>query len=351
ERLYDALPGGVRVFPQALLAVAGLAVVTGVLAALVPAFTAARQDVVTALAGRRGARGFRRRWLMAGLVLVAVGGAVAAYGAWQVVTMAVLAGLVLGQLGAALCVPALIGLVARVGGRLPLAARLSLRGTARNRSAAAPAISAVMAAVAGAVAVGIATVSIEAWAAGSSFRPPGTAVAGLGFPDEPESARPTAAAIERAVRETLPVADLFPLSSPVCPDGDTAACSVFAVVPPGKRCPYVAFDPSDPFFADGGMPMEVSPEDQRRAARDPRCDVPFTVLGFDTVVDDGAALAALTQVDGERLEPAVAALRAGGAVVTDERFLDDRGRVTLVVSTADPDRPATDPFTVPGYLL
>ncbi|HEY8453120.1 MAG TPA: FtsX-like permease family protein [Natronosporangium sp.] len=351
ERLYGALPGGVRVFPLALPATAGFAVVTGVLAALVPAFTAARQDVVAALAGRRGARGFRRRWLVTGLVLVGVGGAVAAFGAWHVVTLAVLAGLVLAQLGAALCVPALIGLVARLGGRLPLTARLALRDTARNRSSAAPAISAVMAAVAGAVAVGVAIVSFQASVSVEYAHLPGTATAGFGSSSAPGSAPVTPEAVEQAARETLPVAEVFTVHGPVCPDDDTASCSVFAVVPPEKRCPYVVYELPGPQGFGGATPMRLSPEDQRRAARDPRCDGPLTVVGFNTVVDDGAALAARTGVDGKLLEQAAAALRNGGAVVTDERFLDDRGRVTLVVTTFDSDRPTTDPFTVPGHLL
>src|SRR5690606_26157220 len=52
--LVGARAGGYRVFPLALVGIAGFAVVTAVLAAMVPAFTAARQPVVAALAGRRG---------------------------------------------------------------------------------------------------------------------------------------------------------------------------------------------------------------------------------------------------------------------------------------------------------
>ena len=51
ERLSSVRTGAFRVFPEALAALAALAVVTGVLAALVPAWIAARQDVVAALAG------------------------------------------------------------------------------------------------------------------------------------------------------------------------------------------------------------------------------------------------------------------------------------------------------------
>ena len=142
---------------SALAVIAGLAVVTGLLAALVPAFIVApperrrvagrpaRHHPVHASGGwslglrhgrrRRGRHGWRGR---AG-----------------VDTTVILAGLVLGELGLVLCTPAFVGLIARLGRLLPLAPRIALRDAARNRTAAAPAISAVMAAVAGSVAIGV----------------------------------------------------------------------------------------------------------------------------------------------------------------------------------------------------
>src|SRR5439155_1230481 len=59
--------GEFRIFPLALGILVGAAVLTGVLAALVPAWISARQDVVTALAGRRGITRSRRRWAILGL--------------------------------------------------------------------------------------------------------------------------------------------------------------------------------------------------------------------------------------------------------------------------------------------
>ena len=63
--LAHARAGGYRVFPIALIAIAALAVVTGLLAALVPAFITARQNVVASLAGRRGVTRSKKRWLVA----------------------------------------------------------------------------------------------------------------------------------------------------------------------------------------------------------------------------------------------------------------------------------------------
>jgi putative ABC transport system permease protein len=349
QHLFGGLPGGYRVYPLAVLGIVGFAVVTGLLAALVPAFTAARQDVVGALAGRRGSRGFRRRWLVTGLALTGLGAVVTGYGAWQVAAEVVLAGLVLAQLGLALCVPALIGLVARLGSRLPLAPRISLRDTARNRSAAAPAISAVMAAVAGAVTVGVAMVSFQAQdaAAVPSDYPPGTVSAGVQDRYDPTSPA-TVAAVERAARRTLPVAETHRLLAPWCPDLGSE-CLAVAVVPEEKRCPYLIWDEQDPYFGGGGVPAELSPAEQRVAARDPRCDRIHPVIGFGTVFDDGFALAALTGAGEAAVDRAAAVLRGGGAVVTDERFLDDRGQVILLVMAGEPGD-ATE-ITVPGLLL
>jgi len=155
ENVSGIRSGGFRVFPAALGVVAGLAVVTGTLAALVPAWISSRQDVVTALAGRRGIIRSRRRWLVLGAVLAAAGTALAAVGAWRIDWGLILLGLVVIELGLILCTPSLVGLVARLGRLLPVAPRIALRDTSRNRTAAAPAISAVMAAVVGSLAIGV----------------------------------------------------------------------------------------------------------------------------------------------------------------------------------------------------
>src|SRR5439155_15090790 len=80
DHLAHERPASFRLFPAALAAIAGLAVVTGVLAALVPAWISSRLDVVTALAGRRGITRSRRRWPTVGAVLGGAGTGVAAFG-------------------------------------------------------------------------------------------------------------------------------------------------------------------------------------------------------------------------------------------------------------------------------
>lgn len=125
DNVAHARAGGYRVFPLALLGIAGLALIAGVGAALVPAFAAARTDVVAALAGRRNRTGPGRRWLIVGLCTLGAGGAAAAYGIVAVDSTVVMGGLVLAELGLVVCTPTLVGLIARLGGgcRSPLASR------------------------------------------------------------------------------------------------------------------------------------------------------------------------------------------------------------------------------------
>jgi putative ABC transport system permease protein len=349
-QLFGAMPGGYRFFPLALLGTVAFAVGTGLLAAMVPAFTAARQQVVESLAGRRGTRCFRRRWLYTGVALAAVGALVAGIGAWRVAPEIVVAGLILAQLGLVLCTPAAIGLVARLGNRLPLAPRMALRDTARNRSAAAPAVSAVMAAVAGAVTAGVVLVSFQEQQAAqtweSGYYPPGTVTAGTHEGHE-GSAAAAAAAVERVARATLPVGEVHRLHDPSC--GAESACMVVAAVPEEHRCPYLPWDPQSPFR--GGPLPALSAAEQQTASRDPRCAQAYSNVGFDVVVGDGRALSAMTGLAAGELADATSVLASGGAVVTNPRYLSG-GQVTLLVININMDGLRVEhELKVPGHLL
>jgi putative ABC transport system permease protein len=345
--LAHARAGGFRVFPAALLALAGLATVTGVSAALVPAWIAARQDVVAALAGRRGITRSRRRWVALGAALVAAGTVVAASGATRVnqqgmvlgaiggtrvnpsVMTVILVGLVVVELGLVLCTPAVVGLVARLGRRLPLAPRIALRDTARNRTAAAPAISAVMAAVVGSIAVGVvlAATTERTRADYHSVDRPGDVVieySGKGDPNGPRAVPSQAVAILRGI---VPVERVHQIGLPAC--GSGTLCYVVPQVPAARKCPY------EPEV----LRRDPTPAEQRAARRDARCD---GVLGtyryfqsqytdrFTIVVDDPAAVGALTGLAGADADRAAAALRGGAVVVDHPRYMVN-GRVELTV--------------------
>jgi putative ABC transport system permease protein len=351
--LSHARAGGFRVDPAALLAVAGLAVVTGVLAALVPAWIAARQDVVAALAGRRGITRSRRRWVALGAVLVAAGAVVAAGGATRVnqqgivfgdtggtrvnpsVMTVILVGLVVVELGLVLCTPAVVGLVARLGRRLPLAPRMALRDTARNRTAAAPAISAVMAAVVGSLAVGVmlAATTERAMAEYHSLNRLGDVVIEYSGKENPNGPQAVPSRAVTTLRGLMPVERIYRIGLPAC--GGATECFVRPQVPAARQCPY------EPVV----LRRDPNPAEQRAARRDARCEGIFGVHRyfqhqitdrFTIVVDDLAAVGALTGLAGTDADRAAAALRGGAVVVDHPRYVVN-GRVTLAVTAFNAD--------------
>ncbi len=346
--VFQSYAGGLRVFPAALLAICAAAVVTGVLAALVPAATAARQPVGAALPGRRGAVRARRRWLVLGLVRGAVGSAVATAGGWQGSFGLILLGLTLGEVGLVLCTPSLLGLISRLGPWLPLGARLAVRDTARNRSSAAPAISAVMAAVAGSVAVGVVLASDNARerVGYRPMLPPGTVAVGLAHPPGGPPARDLIGPVMATARSTLRTDRTVVFDRVACAAaGADLTCSLEPTVPPARRCPY-----APPQF-------EVEPSaGQRRAANaDPRCaDVIARFPLFPgAATTDGAVLAALTGASGAELAAGSAMLAGGGVVTTDPRHVVD-GRITLEARTVRGDGTPVHPvrsLTAPAYVL
>lgn len=148
-----------------LAAIAVFGLVSAVLASVVPAWLASRQDVVAVLAGRRGDRRPRASTPVVGLVLLGVGIAASAYGA---VTsdnsngaLWIAGSAIVSVLGMILVVPVVVSAIARLSGRLPLTARYAARDAARHRTRTVPAVAAVAATVAGVVALGIANASDE----------------------------------------------------------------------------------------------------------------------------------------------------------------------------------------------
>ncbi|MER7415557.1 FtsX-like permease family protein [Micromonospora peucetia] len=334
QHLYGARFGGYRCWPEALAAIAAVAVLAGVLAALAPAWTASRQDVVAGLAGRRTPPAHRRHWLIAGVALAVGGAAVAAFGAARTAPAVILAGIVLGELGLVFATPTLVGLLARLGRSLPLAPRIALRDASRNRSSTAPAISAVMAAVAGSVAIGVYLASEEARSA-ATYRPalpPGAVLVTNPGPDGP----PALPLVAEAARTHLGARTVVPLAAADC-GPDAELCTVSPVLPAEHACPWTPGD-------------RLSPAQQRQARADSRCRTgPEDHFGgnFHVVVDDGRALPVLTGAAPADVAAATAVLRAGGVVVTDPRYVLD-GRVDVRVAGAGQARPVT---TVTGYPL
>lgn len=159
----------VTVDPAWILLAAGIGVFAALLAAAVPAWTAARLPVLVALSGRRPAPNPARRMLLVGIVLIAVGVALTAGGAamrrdWgdQMGVLLLLAGAVVGILGFGAWSPWLVESFERLSARLPAAGRIALRDTARARSRSGPIVTAILASLAATVALAAYIASTQA---------------------------------------------------------------------------------------------------------------------------------------------------------------------------------------------
>jgi putative ABC transport system permease protein len=325
--------------PLELSALTLVGIVTGLIAAVLPARTAARQDIVAALSGRRGVVHTRRRFPVIGLITAAVGAALALGGGalalavqrqddpssrmLAVVAVLILAGAVLSQLGLIVATPSIIGAAAKVGRFLPLAPRLALRDAARHRGRTAPAVAAILGAVAGSVALTLFVASLSDKEE-RQYMPSladGQALIRSSYGTEPASPAAQLTAISRiAPPDKVIEVQGFPYDR-AC----TTECQTVQVVaPPEKRCPLDAI---------GNSGVQPSEADFQAAAADERCNrgtysnTPFS----GPVVGDYADY---LQLVGEESPAARAAIEAGGMVVFDTMQVVD-GRGVVEVSTHD----------------
>jgi putative ABC transport system permease protein len=261
--------GGFTVRPLELLGIAAVAVITGLLAAIVPAVTASRQSVLASLTGRRGVRRANRVLPVIGLIAVAIGVAVALYGAMASDNFLLVgAGSALAELGVVALTPVLVGLFGRIGGRLPLSPRLALRDAVRNRGRTAPAVAAVLAAVAG-------TVAVATYAASSDAHQRRMYQAqlpyGSGATTTEEAAGRDVPAMRAAVQANIPLDALAEVQRVVvgarncAPYGDDEKCGDYEiVVPKANRCPLHESRPE-------GEPDPFTVEERRKLSTDWRC--------------------------------------------------------------------------------
>ncbi|OAB88927.1 hypothetical protein AWH69_03935 [Janibacter melonis] len=130
----------------AVLGIAALAVLSSVIAALMPAQRLSRLDVVGVMKGQHAPPPPSRWMLVLGLVLVLLGGTGVIGGALAQLSSLVIAAAAFALvLGALMVVPTILHLLARVGGRLPLPLRMATRDLARHRSRSAPTVAAILA--------------------------------------------------------------------------------------------------------------------------------------------------------------------------------------------------------------
>ncbi|MEU0882362.1 hypothetical protein ABZ345_27435 [Lentzea sp. NPDC005914] len=320
--------GAQRFYPSALATLALLSVITGLLAALVPAWISSRQDVVTALAGRRGITRSRRRWLVLGLLLITAGIAAGVVSAIQMQVVGILIALILTEIGLVLCTPALLGLLARAGRWLPVALRIALRDASRNRTAAAPAISAVMAAVIGAVAVSVILTSQSQQEASQLAGNMGD-VTVYRLDDLTKASITTIPpSVATAMRNTMPVAETHEIKLLAC---DGGPCFAHLRPPPDRECPYTL----------DVLHREPTEPEQQSALADQRCTGTgrphryfgtfTTPTGFLAVTTPEAAQS-LLHLSPDTAAAAQTALREG-KIVTNDPTQVSNGDVLLATGT------------------
>ncbi|GAA1146098.1 hypothetical protein GCM10009664_12780 [Kitasatospora gansuensis] len=328
--------------PADLSGIVALGVVTGLLAAVVPAVQAARQPVVAALTGRVTARPPAKWLAVAGALTALAGAAIALSGELSASgSRSVLAGSVLAELGLIACTPLLISLFGRLGRFLPLSPRLALRDSARNRGRTAPAVAALLAAGAGAVAVLTFQASPDSAARAGyvASAPPGAVVLQAqsvrGTDSLAVSIAKNAAALRTAVEGAVPElgqrADLSALSYGACDSTPGSFCGRVQVVPaPGNDC----LAPAGP----GGIDLRCArntpePDDIR-----------------DVISGDPAVLHNLLGVDSP---VATKALTDGQVVVLNPGYLQD-GKVTLQLTrfgATGPEGNKTSTVSLPGVAV
>ncbi|WP_035798193.1 FtsX-like permease family protein [Kitasatospora mediocidica] len=329
EELAGQRFGHLAVEPLDLLGIVAIGLVTGLLAAVVPALQASRQDVVAALTGRGGIKPPSRKLAVLGVLMVCGGAALALLGAASGSgdrTVAVLGGSMVAELGMVACTPMIVGLFGRLGRWLPLGPRLALRDSIRHRGRTAPAVAAVMAAVAGSVAVGIYGASSDEQSrqeyVASAPRGAVTLSAGYGASAGGDLLAAQRGAVERSIADLGPRADVSSVDyGGTCHTSGSNCGQLELEVPPEKRCPDAGDSPYIPYSA--------------RNSTDPRCDARQADFGttFGSVISgDSTVLHNLFTLHDPAVEQAVA---QGKVVVFSDRYVKD-GKVTFKLTDPYP---------------
>ena len=316
--------------PLVTVVIAIAAILVGLISALVPAWKASRNPTLAGLSRNETITRPVKRWVIAGTILIAGGTGTSIAAATSSNIGVFLIGLIAAQLGVALWMPVLVGLIAKLGILLPPALRISLRYISRNRGTAGPALTAITAVIATSVAMAMLTVAEHDrfQARQPQVIPHGTFAANITTPTPDESTQDGSASTEAVTDVTaiakakLGLGETYVLHDVSCATGEHPhLCDAEAVAPRAQHCPY----------GDGSLSTMLTGAEQARAARLPQCsqheeeDRPWTE---SLIIDDKDVLAAFTGMRGDELGKAHHVLKEGGAIVPDSKMVSD-GAATI----------------------
>ncbi|MGW7200418.1 FtsX-like permease family protein [Streptomyces chryseus] len=336
--------GSFDIRPLELLGIGALAVLTGLLAAIVPAITSSRQSVLASLTGRRGVRRSSRVLPVIGLIAAGLGITITLYGASASDNVTVVAGgSALAELGIVALTPALVGLFGRLGRWLPLSPRLALRDAVRNRGRTAPAVAAVLAAVAGTVAVATYTASDDVQQrAEYSARLPYGVVSVMNGEGGGRDVPDIRAAVQKhfPVDERADVARVAVGNANCLPYSDAKGCGRYEIFTPEKnRCAL--------WTQDRPGVEQLTPAERRKLSKDWRCEEDGQYAEYDVLVADEKLLSVLAVDD----PAAVDALKNGKAVSFDRRNIENgKIGIKLITDTDKADLMAQKGKDAPGEI-
>lgn len=342
------IPHGVPPLPAYVLGVALVGVISAVTAALIPAVMAGRGDVIDTLRGRRPLPPVRTRTPVVGLLLGLAGIGLLLYGRGaggftnDPVILGV--GIIVGELGLVLVMPWLVVQLGRIGRHLPLTPRLAVRDAGRHRLRTATAACAIAAAAAAAVAT-------STWSTSQRLQ-----VDASGIPYVAGSLAVTVSPSDDAAVSGAAAADVRRAIEAAAPGSPTV--TVLAVAPRAQDPKAVAagsvglVDCAQPDGDDPPTTAEganVLGQCGFRPAAQPGLGDTYIMsrglTGQVSMIEDpddlGRLLGPLVRTD-----EAVAALKAGKAVVLVPGSLDNQGRVWLraMPETVAPDGGITQSF-------
>ncbi len=204
-----------------------LGAATAVLAALFPAVASSRESVLAGLRSRRTTPAGAARPATAGLLLLVVGVLLTASSVDD--TVGVAAAAIPTVLGVVLLAPAALSLLGRLATRLPLPLRFAVRDTDRQRGRTAPAVAAVTAVVASAVALGIGSAS-DAEQGRREYTPSGpTGLAVVSADSFTAGPGPDWTALRSTARTALPQARVTAVTGLTVPLSEDGATSIAIV--------------------------------------------------------------------------------------------------------------------------